>query len=551
MMTFQLRCVLKYCLASLCGLGVVWSAPTEDAVWQWSVPVGEGRAFLWIPEKCDRVRAVLLAQHNMIERSILEHPSMRRQLAECGIAEVFIVPSIDPVFRFDQGAGEKFEGILRALADASGYDELATAPGAPIGHSAHASFPWNFAAWNPGRTLAVLSIKGDAPLTDLTGSGRPNPDWGTSTLDGVPGLMVMGEYEWWDARLTPLLKYRSRHPGAPLALLADAGHGHFDATDPLIEFLALFIRKAAAARLRADGVGPLNPVESTRGWLVDRWRGDEMPHAASAPVGQYGGDHAEALWCFDEEMARATEVYQAVSRGKKKQEVGFIQNETLVSISNNHTGTELRFLPDADGITFRLDAGFITPLPPNPPVATKDKRPPVVSMVPEPAAPSTHAQGSVRVSKIIGPLTEVGPGRFRIALDRMFSFANRKPVDAWFIASHPGDDSFKGTVRQGVMHLPSFNEGASQTISFPAIADQKSGTSAILLAATSDSGLPVGYFVREGPAFVQGGMLNLTPLPPRAKLPVKVTVVAWQFGRGTEPQVRAAEPVERSFFIQP
>ncbi len=78
-----------------------------DSVWQWTVPVGESRARLWIPEKCATVRAVLFAQHDMIERSILEHPEMRRTLAENGMAAVF---------RFDQGAGERFESIMKALA---------------------------------------------------------------------------------------------------------------------------------------------------------------------------------------------------------------------------------------------------------------------------------------------------------------------------------------------------------------------------------------------------------------------------------------------------
>lgn len=162
----------------LLGLAALATAlRADDEVWQWSVPVESGRAYLWVPEQCQRVRAVLLAQHNMIERGILQHPTMRRTLAEQGIAEVFIVPSVDAVFRFDQGAGERFDGILRALADESGYAEIASAPVVPMGHSAHASFPWNYAAWNPARTLAAMSLKGDAPLTDLTGSGRSNPVW--------------------------------------------------------------------------------------------------------------------------------------------------------------------------------------------------------------------------------------------------------------------------------------------------------------------------------------------------------------------------------------
>src|SRR5207249_2180064 len=36
---------------------------------------------------------------------------------------------------------------------------------------------------------------------------------------------------------------------------------------------------------------------------------------------------------------------------------------------------------------------------------------------------------------------------------------------------------------------------------------------------------------------------------PGAKFPVKVTVVAWQWGRSTDPKIKTAERVERSFFL--
>jgi hypothetical protein len=41
--------------------------------------------------------------------------------------------------------------------------------------------------------------------------------------------------------------------------------------------------------------------------------------------------------------------------------------------------------------------------------------------------------------------------------------------------------------------------------------------------------------------------LKFTPVPPRAKFPVRVTVVAWQYGRSAAPKLKSAEPVERSF----
>lgn len=514
------------------------------------------------------MRAVVVGQHNMIEQGVLEHAAMRRTLAELGIAEVFIAPPFDRPFAFDQGAGERFDAMMRALADESGYDEVAMAPVVPMGHSACASFPWNFAAWAPQRTLAVLSVKGDAPQTDLTGSGAPNPEWGARHIDGIPGLFVMSEQEWWEARLTPLLKFREAHPATPLAVLCDTGHGHFDATDELVGFLAMFIRKAAAARL---GVGPVSdrpptlpedrsetgptlyPVDSGAGWLVDRWRGDEAPRASAAPLADFAGDRAEAFWCFDEEMARATESYHAKGRGLKSQHVDFVQAGELAPISTTHAGVELKFLPEADGLTFRLTGDFIAPLPPKAPAAAKDtaKLPPPTIHRPKRAEPGAHADGAVSIFPIVGPVEPLGPDTFRVAFNRTFSTADKRNHDIWFLARHPGDAGFKGAVQQALLRLPQFVEGIAQTITFSPIADQKTGAAPVPLAATSDAGLSVGFYVREGPAFVRDGMLHLTPMPSRAKFPVKITVVAWQLGRGAGPKIRAAAPVERTFLLRP
>ena len=62
--------------------------------------------------------------------------------------------------------------------------------------------------------------------------------------------------------------------------------------------------------------------------------------------------------------------------------------------------------------------------------------------------------------------------------------------------------------------------------------------------------MKVRFYVREGPAVIEGETLVLTPVPPRAKYPVRITVVAWQFGRDTEPRLQTAEPVERTFQLQ-
>ena len=74
--------------------------------------MGAGRAFLWIPPNCQQVRAVVVGQHNMIEQGILEHPAFRKTLTELGIAEVWVAPPFDNVFRFDQGEGDQFNSML-------------------------------------------------------------------------------------------------------------------------------------------------------------------------------------------------------------------------------------------------------------------------------------------------------------------------------------------------------------------------------------------------------------------------------------------------------
>ena len=509
------------------------------------------RAFLWVPPECKRVRAVVLAQNNMTETDILEHPAFRKTLAELGIAEVWVCPPFDGVFHFEQGAGERVEALLKSLAVVSGYGEMAMAPVIPLGHSACASYPWNFAAWNPGRTLAVLSVHGDAPLTNMTGSGHPNPDWGDRNIDGVPGLMVMGEYEYVEGRLTPGIAFREKHPMSPVAFLAEPGRGHFDISDTLIDFLSMFLRKAVAARLPAEEPGPadrlpaLKAVDPTQGWLVDRWHFNGSPSrvAKPAPFLEYVGylhdvnDTREGFWAFDREMAEATQDYRAAQENKKPQLIGFVENGQVVHPAKGDV--TLHFIPmNDDGISFRLAATFldaVTDLPNH----TRWARQPV-------GTPLGHASGGgpILFTRITGPIAQTGADTFAIHLDRLSSTMDRRKTDIWLYASHPGDGEYKSMVQQAMMRLAPNTVGAEQHLTFAPIPDQRAGVGVgaadlkpLKLTATSDAGMPVYYYVREGPAEIEGhgegAVLKFTAIPVRAKFPLAVTVVAWQWGRGS------------------
>lgn len=124
----------------------------------------------------------------------------------------------------------------------------------------------------------------------------------------------------------------------------------------------------------------------------------------------------------------------------------------------------------------------------------------------------------------------------------------KRTGDIWLMATHEGDNKYKSSVQQINIRIPHRNtEGMKQTITFNKIDYKKQKF--IALKASSDCGLPVNFYIKDGPAEIRNDRLFVTKIPPRSKYPVKVTVVAWQYGLTSEPKVRTAEQVERFFYI--
>ena len=538
----------------LCLYGLRGKA--QETEWQWMVEIpsvlsGETnahpQAFLWIPPTCEQVKAVVVGQHNMCEETLFGNAVFRQKMEEAGMALVWISPILDFPWDVTNGCNDALLGALDDLADVSGYTELRFAPIVPLGHSAMATFPWNFAAWNPERTLAVVSYHGDAPRTNLTGYGGANLEWGrTRNIDGIPGLMVEGEYEWWEARVNPALAFRMMYPESCISFLCDAGRGHFDVSDRTARYIALFLKKALEWRLpemSGDGPVKLKQVNPKDGWLAERWRrGDDIEgetrlpapprqpkRPRPAPYGAYKGDPHDAFWYFDREMAELTESIYREERGKQPQYLCFVQDGKLLSYDEKaHQRVAARFVPEADGLTFCLKAVYTDS---------------IYRSVTE-----RHAAVSPTITRICGPVKQMDDTTFRVSFYRMGLYNRKRTGSITLLAASSGDRHYKSTVQELSFNIPYRNtEGKRQHILFPGLPDVEFGIDTLSLGATSDCGLPVSYYVKEGPAEVVGNKLVFTSIPPRSRFPLKVTVVAWQYGLAG--RVQTAEPVERSFYM--
>jgi hypothetical protein len=264
-------------------------------------------------------------------------------------------------------------------------------------------------------------------------------------------------------------------------------------------------------------------------------------------VGEYKGDPKQAFWFFDQELARVTEEYEAADRGLKPQLVGYMQDGKMVPQRDEHLQVDLKFEPEADGVTFKLSGAFYDAVPSGSPRLPGWTGLPVGS-------PLGHAANTsaISIDRICGPFEKISPDTFAVRFQKeTLLITNARQYELVFAATHPGDAAHKPAVQQAHMFVPARNNaGTEQHITFPEIPNQKADTKSLKLNAISDANVPVYYYVREGPAEMNGDILKFTKIPPRAKFPVKVTVVSWQYGRSSEPQLKSAEPVTRELLIE-
>ena len=406
-------------------------------------------AYLWVPEGCKQVKAVMLSQQNMTEEAIYKNPRFQAKMKKLGVAMVWVAPAFNNNWDPNSGAQNIFEELMANLADNSGHLEIAKAPMIPLGHSAQATFPWNFAAWNPDRTLCIISFHGDAPRTNLCGYGAANVEWGRNrNIDGIPGLMVEGEYEWWEARVNPALAFRIMYPESCISFLCDTGRGHFDCDDRTADYIAKFIQKSLEQRLNADGsLRKLNPKD---GWLAERFHSDMMgtdgadkgkaPEIASdsrpqpAPYNIYKGDKHDAFWYFDKEMAELTEARYKETAGKKVQYVGFEYQGKMIGYDEKAQGGMKLDLRDMKGITFQIKAVYTDASHNN--------------------ATSQHGKKKPHVEVVCGPVEKINDTTFKFYPYESGWDNVRRSFTCWLVAVADADGEYKGAVQPIRIDIP-------------------------------------------------------------------------------------------------
>ena len=582
MKTLNIKLVLIVMLSGLSFTALKAQVDAPGQVWQWSVPVkgalnsqGQPRAYMWIPSSCTKVRAMMLAQNNMEEFSIVENQQFRDSLESVGIGAIWVSPTFMQIFNAMEGGREIVLQMMADLAQESGYAELVNVPLIPIGHSATANFPFAFSAAFPERTLCGVSVSGTFPY-DYGNMFVPNTECG-STSDYIPHLTTVGEFEGGGDNSTSMNKVfnrRASHPHTPMSMLPVAGEYHFATSQEKTNFIAYYIKKSAYYRLAQDATAtalatltPINPA--TTGWLVDRWRKNMLPRYPAAPVASYTGKKAligsageENFWCFDEDMARRIEAYQGKHFRKTPCLIAYNQSTTpgvagaQVAQNNNHVQCRLAFIPLNDSLDFELSSSFLTTIPAVSGrcagwMSTTDPNTGAVSNGLVGATIGYPSDNSLSViDRTIGPIAKLGKDpvtgitKFRMSLERGLG-ATATNYSQYFVFSvaHPGDATYKSSVLQADMSVSVYNtSGLAQTITFPQIANVSNILNPITLNATSNLGMPVQYFVREGPAKIENGKVVFTTIPQGAKLPIKVTVVAWQWGRNADLAARMTAP---------
>ena len=527
-----ISCRLFFCLVLVAMQIQVASA----AVFQYAATInstkGERMAYLWVPPAAKQIRGVVIGGMTLAERELAQDPQIRRACADEQLAIVFLKCGLHEV---------DVPGVLESLAKVSGYRELATAPLLIVGHSAGGPQARETARKLADRCIALVQYRGGCP-----GDEEPLPP-------GIPALMMIGQFDEfgkigrdengvdnWEKDRDKLAAYRAADERNLGSIVVEPGAGHYAWSDRNAHYLALFIRKAAKARIPAPSSDAaavtMLEVPPASGWLTDLTIKTPGQHKPAA-YAQFKGDKTKAAWHFDKEIALATVAYHA-PMGRKDQFIRWTDAITIQAGARNFFN-EAKWV--GDGQTFAVHPAYSDIYP----VQIRGQG----SRWGDAGRPVGKSSGPIRIKPVSGPLVATGVHTFRIQHDELAPATESARIT--FKAYSEGDEEYRYTERVGMFEsdVIKLAQGKPQTITFAPLPPLRADSEPIELKATSDAGLPVEYHIAHGPARIVDGRLIITELPARATYPLTVKVVAYQVGRGIEPRVQVAKPMEQTIQI--
>jgi hypothetical protein len=497
--------------------------------------------YLWIPENCKKLRGLVIMCSNVPEHMLVGHAAIRKVCEANNLGIIWSTPTFMN-FRKTTKEGKTLnmaleyktavnflQQLLNGLAETSGYAEVATIPWLPMGESGHLLMVDALIEYSPERCMAGVFVKNnhlppknrEVPTLVAFGTAQ---EWGQDKVDiRTRWNDVGGAYDG-------ILKERKQHPNWPLSYILDGSSGHFDCSEKLANYFANYIDLVAKARLSDDGNPKLKPVKLDKGFLADM----AIPGHENHQVSAYADSKPEAValpWFFDKASALEAQSFAAINWKAATQIPAFLNDSgKIASFIFNGISKLVPSDMGNDGITFSFQPVLLDKIPDNFTVGAGEKL--------------AKAEGELVLEWVCGQFKPIGNNKFRISLDRMYP-----NTTSYLGVRHKGNEVIRAIFQPGGLTLPKNNSGKPQKITFEKIPDVETGTKSIALLATSDSGLPVEFYVVAGPAIIENGKLIFTKIPPKSKFPVSVTVAAWQWGRANEPKIKMAEVIKQKFNI--
>jgi hypothetical protein len=497
---------MKKTLLILAILTGYLSSPIFAHDWTYTVSVsnqtgGNPKTFyLWLPPQLAGVKGLVLTAMGRLSQ--LSGDSLIRKA--CQEAELGIVGCMNLDGNFVQADTQYINNAMNAFAAMTKLPELKHVPFASYGTSVGGIFAWEVAFAYPGRFFGV--IQDNAIYTTIPSYGQAN-----MALQ-VPLLVSRGSEEpvndaYWFSR-SKIMEQRAL--GVPASMILHAGIGHFSWTQWEARFMAMWLKKAAAAKIPAgyarNSRPVLNPLAESSGWLA----GDTSFKASNIEVASYSlfsGDPAQAFWFFDAEIAA---FWKNLHQGQfsKLIQTGQFSNNTFQNCSNPWQTCSPNF-----NLAF---SNLINP------------------------AATVSSSLPIRYGVYNGPFVLSGS---QIGIDpNLMDETNT----GWIVAIQEGDNSTQGWERAVRFRVDKNNGGQAQSISVSPIPDQFDTSAIISLNSTASSGLPLSVTIRSGPARLVGNQIQIESFAGDSGARAQVVI---RYGQGGNGSFRTAIMATDTFWV--